>query len=280
MSVPQPLYCFSRPLRRIASATALLLCGFHGIACADELRIGGTGSALGTMRLLGTAFGAGHPEIVVKVVPNLGSAGSIQAVAHGAIDLAVTSRPMKQDELKLGARELEYGRTPFVFAVSTKSGITETTLAQLAAIYAGRQAKWPDGGDIRPILRPAGDSDSDMVKSLSPEIAQAHALAEKRPGIRISNTDQDAADDLEQIPGAIGPTSLALILTEDRKLRALKLDGKEPTAKNLASGAYPYAKRLFMVMRNMRSAPANLFVAFVQSPAGRKVLVEQGHWVP
>jgi phosphate transport system substrate-binding protein len=280
MNVPQPLYCLPGPWRGIVVAVALLLCAVPGIAGADELRIGGTGAALGTMQLLGEAFGARHPDIKIRIVPSLGSAGGIQAIASAAIDLAVTSRPLKQDELKLGTSELEYGRTPFVFAVNMKSRITETTLAQLAKIYAGEQVKWPDGSVIRPVLRPASDIDSEMVRNLSPEIGQAHALAMKRPGVRISNTDQEAAEDLEKIAGAIGPTTLSLILTEDRKLRALKIDGKEPTAKNLASGAYPYFKRLFLVMGNQRPAAAHLFIAFVLSPAGHKVLAEHGHWVP
>ena len=95
-----------------------------------------------------------------------------------------------------------------------------------------------------------------------------------------AGTDQDAADDLERIPGAIGATTLALIFSEKRKLRALKLDGKEPSAKHLASGAYPHFKRFFLVAGSPRPAAANAFLAFVQSPAGRKVLQDTGHWVP
>lgn len=282
MSLPQLLSCLSMPWRGIAVATALFggLCGFHGIASADELRIGGTGAALGTMQVLAKAFNVKHPEMQIKIVPNLGSVGGIQAVASGAIDLAVSSRPLKEDELKLGATDFEYGRTPFVIAVGMKSSITEITRAQLAAIYAGQLVIWPDGSAIRLVLRPASDSDSEMVRNFSPEIRQALLLAEKRPGIRIPVTDQEAADDLEKIPGAMGSTTLALILSEQRKLRALKLDGKEPAAIHLASGAYPYFKRLFLVMGSKRPAAASVFLAFVQSPAGRKVLQDTGHWVP
>lgn len=261
-------------------ATVLSLAGFHGYAAADELRIGGTGSGLGTIQLLGAAFAATHPDIKIKIVPNLGSSGGIQAVTSGAIDLGVASRPLKEGELKQGAREFEYGRTPFVFAVALKSRVTETTLTQLAAIYAGRQVQWPDGTPIRLVLRPTSDSDSDNVRNMSPALGQALALAEKRPGVRISLTDQEAADDLERIPGSIGPTSLSLILAEQRKLRALTLDGKEPTAMHLASGAYPYVKRLFLVTGSKSPAAANLFLAFIQTAAGHKVLADTGHWIP
>jgi phosphate transport system substrate-binding protein len=119
-----------------------------------------------------------------------------------------------------------------------------------------------------------------MVKNISPEIRRGLAAAEARPGVRFSVNDQDAANDLENIPGAIGPVSVALIVSEHRALRALKLDGREPTTINAASGAYPYHKRLFLVTGAKRSAAVERFVAFVQSPAGRKILASNGQWNP
>lgn len=267
-------------LRRACAIAFALLLGFCGGVAAEELKIGGSGAALGTMQLLGGAVTAANPDIRVTVVASLGSGGSIRAVVAGAIDLAVTSRPMNESERDLGAVETEYARTPFVFAISTKSKVTAITSTELAAIYAGKMVKWPDGSPIRIVLRPASDIDTEIVKSLSPEIARALSAAEARHGVRFSVNDQDAANDLEQIPGAIGPSSLALILSEKRALRALKLDGREPTTHNGATGSYPYYKRLFLVTGAKRSAAVERFVAFMQSPAGRKILAGNGQWIP
>lgn len=269
----------SRRGRACAVALALLL-GFSGGAAAEEFRIGGSGSALGTMRLLADAFSAGSPDIRITTVPSLGSGGGVKAVAAGAIGLAVTSRPLNERERKLGAVEMEYARTPFVFAVSTRSKVTAITSRELADIYAGKKVTWPDGSLVRIVLRPASDIDTAMVKGISPEIRRALAAAEARPGVQFSVNDQDAANDLERIPGAIGPSSLALIVSEKRALRALKLDGREPTPANAASGAYPYYKRLFLVTGAKRPAAVERFIAFVRSPAGRKVLERNGQWVP
>ncbi len=265
--------------RACAIALALLL-GLSGAAAAEEFRIGGTGTALGTMRLLAAEFMAGNPDIRVTTVPSLGSGGSIKAVVAGAIGLAVTSRPMSESERKLGAMETEYARTPFVFAVSTKSKVTEITSRELADIYAGRRVTWADGSAVRIVLRPASDIDTDMVKNISPAIRQGLAAAEARPGVQFAVNDQNAADDLEKIPGAIGPSTLALIVSEKRALRALKLDGREPTLTNAASGAYPHYKRLFLVTGAKRTPAVERFIAFVQSPAGRKILAGNGHWTP
>jgi phosphate transport system substrate-binding protein len=266
---------------RAGAAVLALLLAIGGTAsAAEQIKIGGTGAALGTMQLLADAFSQGNPGIKITTIGNLGSAGAIKAMGSGAIELAVTSRPLSEAESKLGVSQLEYARTPFVFAVSARSAVNAITRRELADIYSGRMAKWPDGSTIRVVLRPASDIDTAMVKALSPGIGQGVSAAEKRPGVQFSVTDQDAAGDLERIPGAIGPSSLALILSERRALKALKLDGVEPTPANAAGKAYPLYKQMFFVTGAKRPAAVERFIDFVRSPAGRRILADNGHWIP
>jgi phosphate transport system substrate-binding protein len=258
----------------------VLLLGSFGAAAAEEFKIGGTGTALGTMRLLAEAFKAGNPDILITIAPSIGSSGGIKAVASGTIGLAVTSRPMNDIERKLGVVEVEYARTPFVFAVSTKSSVTAITSAELADLYAGKLTAWDDGSPVRVVLRPAVDVDTEMAKRISPAIARGLDAAIARPGMPAFATDQNAADAIEGFPGAVGSSSLAVIVSEKRALRALKLDGREPTLINAASGAYPYYKRLFVVTATQRPAAVSRFLIFVQSPAGRRILESNGQWIP
>lgn len=272
--------CGSRLAAAVAIVVTLLL-GFPGFGvAAEEIKVGGGGSAIGTMSLLAEAFTKQNPDIKVTVLPSLGSSGGIKAAMSGAVDIAVSSRTLKEDERKLGATEIEYARSPFVFAVAAKSKVSEITTAQLADIYAGKTTSWADGSRIRLVLRPAGDTDTDLVKNMSPIIKQALTEAEKRPGVAFAVTDQDAVNDLERIPGALGTTTLAVILSENRPLRALKFNGVEPTPKNAAAGNYPHYKRLFIVTGSKPSAAAGRLIAFVRSSAGREILVRTGHWVP
>jgi phosphate transport system substrate-binding protein len=258
----------------------VLLTGWGIAAAAESLTIGGTGTALGTMQLLAREFSALHPECPVTIVHNLGSRGGVKAVLDGSIGLAVVSRALDERERALGAVDLEYARTPFVFAISANSIVTAITTNELADIYAGKMIVWPDGSPIRVVLRPPSDIDTEMVKNISPDMRRSVLAAQARPGVRVAVNDQDAAADLEKIPGAIGPSTLALIVSEKRLLRALILDGKEPTLMNAASGAYPLSKRLFLVTGAKRTAVVAQFVNFVQSPAGRKIIVSNGQFVP
>ncbi len=271
-------------LRRIGQVGAIvlaLLFAFRSPArAAEETRIGGSTAALSTMRLLADKFSQNNPGVKITTIASLGSVGGIRAVSSGALELAVVSRLLTENERKLGLSQLEYARTPFVFAVSTVSDVSEVTRQELADIYSGKTVKWPDGTRVRVVLRPANNMNTAIVKGIGPEIEQGVLLAQKRPGVQFVVTDQEAADSLERIPGAIGPTTLAVILSERRSLRALKLDGVEPTPANAAAKLYPLYKPLYLVSGAKPSAAAERFVAFVQSAAGRKILSQNGHWIP
>jgi phosphate transport system substrate-binding protein len=232
------------------------------------------------MQLLASEFRARNPEIQITMVLGLGSRGSINAVLDGAIGLAVTSRALEPSERRRGAVEIEYARTPFVFAVSAESSVSAITSREMAEIYAGKMTAWPDGSQVRVMLRPPRDVDTEMVRNISTEMRRGLLEASARPGVRVSVNDQDVASDIETIPGAIGPSTLALIVSEGRALRALKFDGREPSPVNAASGAYPYHKRLFLVTGERRAAEVERFIAFVQSFAGRKILLGNGQWIP
>lgn len=249
-------------------------------AAAADFKIGGTGNALGAMRLLGTAYTRLHPGTPVTVLPSLGTSGAVKAVPKGAIDIGLSSRPLTEEETRAGAVATEYARSPLVFAVSLKSKVTALTLDQVADIYVGKLTHWPDGTQIRPVLRQAGDDNTRQIRQISTVLDHALSVAEQRPGMPFATNDQEAADKLETIPGALGVTTLGLLRAEDRHLRPLTLDGVEPSAANGAAGRYPHVKRLYLITRAEPSAEVRQFIDFVKSPAGRDILARSGHWVP
>lgn len=249
-------------------------------AKAEVLSIGGTGAALGTMRLLGEAYARQQPGLSVQVLPSMGSGGGIKAVLAGAIQLAVSARPLSAQEQQAGAQAVEYGRTPFVFATQSSNKARGINSQELVEIYAGRLDRWPDGTPIRLVLRPVGDADSETIKSISPALREAKLLAEQRKGMLFAITDQEAADALERTPGSFGPATLALLISEKRALKALTLNGVAPEPRHLADGRYPLAKSLLLVSGPSPGAAARGFIEFTRSPAGREILRRNGYWVP
>ena len=259
-------------------ALALLL-GLGAQAQPQELKLGGTGAALGTMQLLAQAYAKTRPEARISVLPSMGSGGGIKAVLAGAIQVGLSSRPLSEPETRAGAVAVEYGRTPFVFATSASNRSEAVTLDQLIDHYSGKLSHWPDGAALRLVLRPIGDSDSETIKAMSPAMRDAKTAAEQRKGMVFTVTDQDTAAAIEKIPGALGPSTLALLLSERPALKALTLDGVVPSAASIASGRYPLYKTMLLVTGPKSPPLAQEFLAFVRSPAGRAILEQTGHWL-
>ena len=260
-------------------SVVLLALGLSNAARAEEIRVTGTGAALESLRLLGQEWSKSRTGDKVTVLGSLGSGGGIKAVVAGTVDLAVSSRPLKEAEAARGASQIEYARTPFVFAVHRGSKVDSITTRGLADMYAGKVSRWPDGTRIRLVLRPAGDTDSEAIREIAPEVRAAYVVAQQRKGMIFAGSDQEAADGLEKIPGAFGSSTLALILSEKRTLKALRFNNVEPSVRNLESGNYPLHKTLYLITGPRSSAAARQFVAFVQSPRGREILLRTGHAV-
>jgi phosphate transport system substrate-binding protein len=243
----------------------------------DRLRASGTGTALGAMRRLGEAFEKADPGQRLVVLPSLGSSGALKAVAAGAIDLALAGRPLRPGEQGLGLRSVPYAKTPFVFAVNARAGVTGITAAEAARIYRGEQERWPSGERVRLVLRPRAETDTTTVAAISGEMAAAMEVAQGRSGMLTAATNQDCHEILLHTPGAIGLSSLTQILTEDPSLVPLSWNGVAPTVANLASGQYPLQKTLHLVFRLPPSAAVRRFLAFLASPEAARILEEAGN---
>lgn len=271
-------YCFFKQFHAvcvagIGAALALVAAGAH----ADSIKISGTGTGLGAMKLMAREFNKSRPDAQLIVTPSLGSTGAIRAVLAGAVDIGISARPVTAEESRQGASARAYARTPFVVATGVKSKDAGLTLPQLAEIYSGKVTRWPDGGPIRLVVRPDADADTILMRAFSAEMNSAINAALARKGLRMADTDQDNADALEQLPGSLGTTTLTQILTENRALRPLALDGVAPTLQSLASGGYRYFKTLHLVTGRDPSPLAKDFVAFIRSPAGQAVLAKTGN---
>ena len=240
------------------------------------VRVGGAGSGLGMMKILAEAFEKSHPETKITIMPNLGSSGGIKALLHGAVDVAISGRALKPEELNGGAVAVECARTPFMFITNKNVGKADLTTRELEAIYAGQQLKWADGTRIRLILRPAGDTDTSIVSSISNGMEQAVKAANARQNMILAVTDQEAADMVSKTPGSLGGATLAQIETEKHPVKVLSFNGIKPTSDALAKGIYPLVKPLYLVSTRKTPAPALQFIQFAQSASGRAILTKYG----
>ena len=269
---------FFRQIHAACTAIIVVACALAMTSAqASAIKIGGTGTALGSIKLLAQEFNRSRPEAQLIITPSLGSTGAIRAVIAGAIDIGVSARPASAEETRQGASTLAYARTPFVIATGVKTRISGLTLGELIAIYSGTQTHWPDGSPLRLVIRPDADADTILMRTFSPDMSHAISMALARKGLRLADTDQDNIDALEKLPGSLGTSTLTQIVTEGRAVKALTLNGVTGTLANLLNGQYPYFKTLHLVTGSKPSPLARDFVAFIQSAAGQAVLARSGN---
>jgi phosphate transport system substrate-binding protein len=271
--------------RHLHTAAAILVTGtlveaIPSDALADALKVGGSGAGVATIEVLADAFQKTPRSSPVTQVRGLGSHGGKQGLLQGAIDLAVVAAGLSPAEEAQGLTAEEIGRTPFVFVTSPRNAVSDLSLAQLVDIYAGRMITWPDGSRLRLILRPRGDSDTHLLRSISPAMQEAVDSALARPGLTVAATDQDSADAVERTPGAIGTSTLGQLLAERRPLKALAIGGIRPSAATVGNGTYPYSKRIYLVTGRTRTPATEAFLTFTRSKDARQVLLRLEYWSP
>lgn len=254
-------------------AVALMIAGaLSPTHAADQLRVGGTGTATGVLEQIAPSFSAAT-GMRLTVVPSLGSTGAIRAVAENKLDIAISGRPLRPAEAAGGLVQLGTFRTAFVMATShgNPNGFKST---ELAGIYEAPIARWADGTPIHIILRPRSDSDTELLNELFPGMRDALETARLRPDVPTGATDQDNANLAERIKGSFTATTTSQIKTERRNLRIVPIDGVEPTLANVVNGTYRYVKKLYVVARAVDGADAARFTEFLRSPEGLRLLRE------
>lgn len=246
---------------------------------AATLKIGGTGAALGTMRILADEFVRMRPDISVVIPDSLGSGGGIKAVLAGALDIALSSRQLKPKEQNAGAKSTRYATTPFVLVtpVSPSNPAPGLTSEELVKAFSGEPVHWSDGTPIRIILRNEKDSSTKILISAFEGMDAALVRARAIPGIPVAHTEQDNMDLAETLPGALTTGSLTVIFAENRSLTPIAIDGVRPTLESLADGAYPISKSLYLVTGPKVSQVALDFFRFVQSTEGAAILRKTGN---
>jgi len=266
-------------VRTILAGVALLTVGLLPASVQAEtvLKVGGTGSALGTMRQLAAAYEKSRPGVTIKVMPSLGSTAGIKAVIGGAIDLGLSSRPLKASELQQGARTIEYAKTPFIFITHPGVAKKNLTTQELENIYGRPDARWPDGRQIRLILRPEQDIDTALVSAISPAMQQAVKSAHARPGMIVAITDQESTEAVSRAPGSFGTAALSEVISENLAVNILSYNGVQPSIRTLSDKTYPLQKSQFLVLSPNTSAEAHRFAEFITSPAAFKILQASGN---
>src|SRR5262249_35692256 len=244
-------------------------------ALADDMKVGGTGASHGLLLRLSEAFHAVSPGDRIEVVAGLGSSGALAAAAEGASGLAGVSRDLKSEEKAKGLVAEPLLHTPFVF-VTSHPDPQFLHKWSVVAIYDGTLTAWPDGKEIRPILRPKSDSASIFLLDNFEGMQAAMDKLRQRMDVPVAATDQDNIEAAVTVATSFAGATLVQIMTERPRLRPVAINGVHASVAAMELGAYRLKMRLDAVIKSTPSPVARRFATFLHSAEAEKIIRENG----
>ena len=240
-----------------------------------------------TMVILGQRFAEEYmkknPGTVVQV--NGGGSGTgIAALINGSVDLAQSSRPMKEKEIQdvREKRQAEVKETPVALDalsvfVNEKNPIRELSIEQLAGVYTGKITDWKQvGGKAGRVVLYGRENSSGTY-----EYFKEHVLNKADFAPRTQTLAGTAAviNAVAKDPQGIGYGGIAY--AKDVASLGIKAAGKPavtPSEESVRNGTYPISRKLYFYAVPSNNAEIEKFTGWVTSPEGQAVVKNVGYF--
>mgnify|MGYP002971318463 CR=1 FL=1 len=221
---------------------------------------------------LSEAFMEKYPKVTVTA-EFVGSGAGIEAVSNGTADIGNSSRNLKDEEKAKGIAENIVAIDGIAVVVDPANTVEDLTKDQLTSIYDGSVTNWKDvGGNDAPIVvvgREAGSGTRGAFEELlGLEDACKYANELDSTGAVMAK--------VASTPGSIGYVSLDVL---DDTVKALKLEGVEPTEENIKAGSYFLSRPFVMATKGEISEQNELVQAlfdYVYSAEGDDLIKSVG----
>ena len=222
------------------------------------------------------SFEEAYPDITVTA-EYTGSGAGLEALAGGKTDIGNSSRALKDSEKASGAVENVVAIDGIAVITHNSNTVSDLTSQQLTDIYTGKITNWVDlGGADEAIVvlgREAGSGTRGAFEELL-DVADQCAYAQEL------DTTGGVLAKVAATPGSIGYVSLDVV---DDTVKALSLDGVEPTEANIVAGSYKLSRPFVMATLGTVDEQNDLvktWFHYVQSDEGKAVITAMGLILP
>ena len=220
---------FGKSLATALAAVMAVSCLSAGALAADlegTVATDGSTSMESVIGALGEAFTQANEDVTFTYNPT-GSGSGIEAVGEGRCDIGLASRALKDEELESGLVETTLALDGIAIIVHPDNPVADLDLETIAKIYTGEIDDWADvGGDAGEIVligREAGSGTRDGFES-------------------ITGTE-DACQYRQEL------TSTGDVIAVGDTVKALAVDGVEPTEETVKDGSYAVQRPFVLVTR-------------------------------
>ncbi len=233
------------------------------------LRAAGSTSMEPLLVELAAAYATQQPQVIVDVQGG-GSQLGQRWVESGQVELGLVSWPPPR--LAEGQQLIPVAREAIAIITHPQNRSVALSRAELRDIFSGRLLNWQEvdgpAGFIQVISREDGSGTRAAFETM---VMEGQAVT---PMAMVLPNSQVVVDYVANHPEAVGYVSLALA---DDRVTALSIEGSLPSREALASGSYPLARDLAVLVRQPATPAVNQFLEFILSPAGQTIV--ETRWI-
>jgi phosphate transport system substrate-binding protein len=207
----------------------------------------------------------------------LGTKARLQALAEGKIDIALASHGLNISEItRQGMAVHEIANVAVVFGVNATVPVVNLTAQQICDVYAGKISNWKALGgpemQIAARTRPDSEVDTEVVRDNIACLKDLKMLE----AVKVMPRAGDMATELAATAGAIGMTTMTVVEQSQGKIKALSINGINPSAQNVERKAYRLVRESFFVIKTPASPAVTRFLEFTRGSMGHTVITANG----
>ncbi|AXI70072.1 phosphate ABC transporter substrate-binding protein [Streptomyces bacillaris] len=261
-------------------------------ACADGQSSAGGGGlrASGSTTVAPVAADAAEAlkaqGMNITIATQGGSAGGISQLAAGQIDIALSSKPIS-DEDRTAHPKADFVTTQIgsdaVGVIVTKpvadAGVKNLTVDQVRGLFEGKITNWSEVGGPKLDVFVYDKEPGRGTREVLDKYVYGDEKAPPPPdtdNFAIVGGNLETRNKLESTPGAVGPLSTGFVEGRE-KLQVVTLDGIAASPENIASGKYPMNRPLYLITNGEPAGDAKKFIDYLLSDKGQALLEPHGY---
>lgn len=215
-----------------------------------------------------------------------GSAGGIAQLGQGQVEIAMSSKPISDDDRRaspaVNFTPTQIGADAVGIVVQSQvfdGGVRNLTRVQLTALFEGRVRNWRELGgpdlDVFVYDKEPGRGTREVLDKYLYKDGKAPPPPQSDRYAVVGGNEEGRTKVLSTA-GAVTPLSTAFIAGYP-KLAAVSVDGVAPTSEHIRDGTYALARPLFLITNGPPAGAAKTFIDYVVSTEGQQLVRNHGY---
>jgi len=257
-----------------------MLSGCTGRDIQGQIVVSGSTTLLPIAETAAQEFEAAYPHYIV-LVSGMGTSAGIEAVGvTGTADIGTASRDLRGRETEMDLIEIPVAYDGIAVIVHPDNPIDNLSLSQLRDVFAGNITNWQElGGNDLDIVLVNRDEASGTRSSFASAVMDGESFEVN--SVVLPGTGQ-VREVVARAPEAIGYISVGFVEPRhvETHVKAVSLDGVEPTDENIISGVYPVARALHFLTKGVPEGSPLEYIEFVLSETVQQGAVRDAGFLP